>query len=81
MRRATGNELDLVWAVDVSCENCGRTRRLQRRTLASLRDRGYHTLAQLGSRLYCMACQERNAGGRNVSVVPHWIGEGRRDRP
>ena len=47
MGRAMGNELAEAWAVDVSCENCGRTRRFQRDALMHLRARGCRTMAQL----------------------------------
>jgi len=81
MREVEGNELALAWAVDITCENCGRTRRFQRRALANLQDKGCRTLAQLGSRLYCLACEERDAAARNVSLVPHWIGRRQQGRP
>ncbi|MET0744721.1 MAG: hypothetical protein ABWY78_15230 [Microvirga sp.] len=73
MRAVEGNELALAWAVDIHCENCGRTRRFSRRALATFQERGCRTFAHLGSRLYCLACQERDAAARNVSLVPHWI--------
>jgi hypothetical protein len=61
-------ELASVRAVDIQCEDCGRTRRFQRPALLDLERKGVRTFPQLASRLYCRHCAERNGTGRNVSL-------------
>lgn len=63
-------ELRQARALDIECEDCGRTRRFQRRDLLELDMEGIRTFQQLGSKLYCRHCRERRGKGRNVSLKP-----------
>ena len=68
------SELSQVRALDLICEDCGRTRRLSRPRLLDLERQGLRTLHALGARLICAACRERGGQGRNVSLRPQWRG-------
>ena len=77
MRQAAfreASELSLMRALDLVCEDCGRTRRLFRPRLLDFERQGFRTLHALGARLVCAACRERGGQGRNVSLKPQWRG-------
>jgi len=69
--RHRDSELRRAWALDITCENCGRVRRFQRRKILDLEARGYRSFHELGSRLYCRGCDERDAASRNIKIIPH----------
>ena len=64
------SELEAYQVIDIECEDCGRTRRMQRRAIAEAIRNGAHTLIELHNKLYCSACRERGAPGRNVNLYP-----------
>ena len=67
------SELRQARALDIVCEDCGRTRRFQRRDLLELDLEGFHSFHQLGSKLVCRHCRERKGEGRNISLKPRWF--------
>jgi hypothetical protein len=66
-------ELRQARALDVECEDCGRTRRFQRRDLLALDREGVRTFRHLGSRLTCRHCRDRSGSGKNVTLKPRWF--------
>lgn len=67
------SELRQARALDIVCEDCGRTRRFHRRDLLELDLEGIRSFHQLGSKLVCKHCRERRGEGRNVSLKPRWF--------
>ena len=63
-------ELASFSAVDIRCEDCGRTKRLQRRQLQDIVHSGTRSLIGLHNRLYCSACRGRGGDGRNIDLQP-----------
>lgn len=64
------SELRQAKALDIVCEDCGRTRRFQRRDLLELDMEGFRTFPQLGSKLVCRHCKGRRGAGKNISLKP-----------
>jgi hypothetical protein len=69
MRHWSEGELLTVRALDIACEDCGRTRRLQRQRLVQLDEGGIKSFHQLGNKLRCSACAERDGKGRNIKII------------
>ena len=69
------SELRQARALDIVCEDCGRTRRFQRRDLLELDMEGFRTFPQLGSKLVCRHCRERQGRGKNISLKPRWFSQ------
>ncbi|TCR63196.1 hypothetical protein [Bosea sp. BK604] len=63
-------ELALVRAIDIRCEDCGRTRRMQAPAIARHVSAGCHSLIGLHDKLYCAVCRERGGLGKNLSLFP-----------
>jgi len=63
-------ELSGFRAIDIRCEDCGRTKRMQPREIAGHVASGTYSLVGLGNRLCCSVCRDRGGLGRNVSVFP-----------
>ena len=56
-------------AIEITCEDCGRTKLWTRVTLESVVT-STTTLDDLGARLFCSACRLRGGGGYNVRLRP-----------
>jgi len=67
------SELRQARALDIVCEDCGRTRRFQRRYLLELDMEGFHSFQQLAAKLVCRHCRERRGEGHNVTLRPRWF--------
>ncbi|MDE1438004.1 hypothetical protein, partial [Bacillus licheniformis] len=63
-------ELSLFRAIDMRCEDCGRSKRMQppeiRRHIAD----GIFSLVGLHAKLQCKVCRSRGGMGKNVSLFP-----------
>lgn len=68
-------ELLAYSALDIECEECGRTKRMQAPQIAGHVRRGVHTLIGLHNKLYCSACRERGLPARNINLYPKLRGE------
>lgn len=68
--RGQRSELASVWAVDIRCDDCGRTKRLQGRALSGLVANGTHSIVGLHNKLFCSVCRDRGGLGKNVSLSP-----------
>lgn len=68
-------ELSSYSALDIECEECGRTKRMQSHEIAQHVARGVHTLIGLHNKLLCSACRERGLPARNINVYPKPRGE------
>jgi RNase P subunit RPR2 len=66
------NELVSAKALEVICEDCGRTRRLDRWKLIELDEGGVKSFHQLGHRLRCKTCRAAQGEGNNVRMRPIW---------
>lgn len=67
------SELRQARALDIVCEDCGRTRRFQRRLLLELDMEGFTSFQQLAAKLVCKHCRERQGQGHNVTLRPRWF--------
>jgi hypothetical protein len=56
-------------AIEITCDDCGRTKLWTRATLAAMVDPAT-TLDELGARLFCSACRLRGGGGFNICLRP-----------
>lgn len=63
-------ELSGFRAIDIRCEDCGRTKRMQPREIAGHIERGVYSLVGLHNRLHCSVCRDRGGMGKNVSLIP-----------
>ncbi|WP_126111921.1 MULTISPECIES: hypothetical protein [unclassified Bosea (in: a-proteobacteria)] len=68
--RAGRSELASVWAIDIRCDDCGRTKRMQAPEIAGVVRQGTRSLIGLHNRLHCALCRERGGLGRNISITP-----------
>lgn len=65
-----GPELARFRAIDISCDDCGRTKRLRAPEIAEIMGQGTHSLYGLHNRLRCALCHERGGLGKNISLAP-----------
>jgi hypothetical protein len=70
-----GPELASFRAIDISCDDCGRTKRLQAPEIADIVGQGTHSLFGLHNRLHCALCRERGGLGKNINLYPIKRGE------
>jgi hypothetical protein len=63
-------ELAAYRAIDIECEECGRTKRMQPPAIAAAVRGGTRTLIGLHNKLYCSACRDRGLQGRNINLYP-----------
>lgn len=69
-------ELAQFWAINIHCEDCGRTKRMPPREINQHIANGVHTLMALHNKMRCSACSERGiGGGKNISIYPYERGE------
>jgi hypothetical protein len=59
--------LSQIAALNVRCDDCGRTSRLERQALDGLPD---YCLSELRKKLLCSHCREMGALGKNVAAMP-----------
>lgn len=64
------SELAGYRAIDIECEECGRTKRMQPPAIAAVVRGGTRTLIGLHNKLYCSACRDRGLQGRNINLYP-----------
>lgn len=60
--------LSQLTALEVLCEPCGRTRRMEGDKVGQLVERGYRSIDDLEGRLVCSACAER----RRLTIIPYF---------
>lgn len=65
-----GSELAQYRAIDISCDDCGRTKRLRAAEIADIISQGTCSLFGLHNRLRCTLCYERGGLGKNISLIP-----------
>lgn len=63
-------ELSQFRAIDIRCDDCGRTKRLQAPDIREHIARGVHSLIGLHDKLHCSVCRSRGGMGKNVSLFP-----------
>lgn len=68
-------ELSLFRAIDIRCDDCGRTKRMQPREIRQQIGAGVYSLIGLHNRLHCSVCRSRGGLGKNVSLLPIRRGE------
>lgn len=68
-------ELSAFRAIDIRCEDCGRTKRMQPAEIRHQIAGGTYNLVSLGNKLHCSVCRDRGGLGKNVSVYPIKRGE------
>ena len=73
--RKGAGELRRAWALDIFCEDCGHTRRFQRRDLLELETEGFRTFQHLAAKLVCKHCRERQGQGAGQGQG-RWQGQG-----
>lgn len=56
-------------AVDIRCDDCGRSKRMPPSEVARHLGQG-RSLIALHNRLYCALCRERGGLGKNISLIP-----------
>jgi hypothetical protein len=71
MGKPLWNGLDGVSALDAACGNCGRTKRLRlnRYMIDGYKQRGVHTVEDLGEKLSCARCREHGKPSKNISLT------------
>lgn len=62
-------------AVDIRCEDCGRTKRMQPREIAKHIHAGTKSMVGLGNKLHCSVCRDRGGIGKNISLFAVQRGE------
>lgn len=68
-------ELSLFRAIDIRCDDCGRSKRMQPSDIRSHIANGVYSLIGLHDKLHCTVCRDRGGLGKNVSVYPIKRGE------
>lgn len=69
-------ELKQFWAINIHCEDCGRTKRMPAGEINRHVNNGVHTLMDLYLKMRCTVCSERGiGGGKNISLYPFKRGE------
>lgn len=63
-------ELAAVRAIDIRCEDCGRTKRMQAAAIAAQIRIGRRSIVGLHDKLYCALCRDRGGLGKNISLFP-----------
>lgn len=63
-------ELATYWAIDIRCEDCGRTKRMQPGDIAAVVKGGTRSLIGLHNKLFCSVCRDRGGQGRNINLYP-----------
>jgi hypothetical protein len=63
-------ELAAYSAIDIECEECGRTKRMQSPAIGSVIRSGTHTLIGLHNKLHCSVCRSRGGLGKNINLYP-----------
>lgn len=63
-------ELASYRAIDIRCDDCGRTKRLQVAEISRFIRAGTHSLIGLHDKLYCSVCRDRGGLGKNIDLKP-----------
>ncbi len=61
-------------SLSVYCENCGRTRRLNRLQIRNMAGDNINSVEQLAHKLKCRACDEQGKMSKNISIRPNYKG-------
>lgn len=64
------SELAEYRAIDMRCDDCGRTKRMQSGEIVGHARAGVRSLVALGNKLHCSLCRDRGGLGRNISLFP-----------
>ena len=68
-------ELSLFRAIDIRCDDCGRTKRMQPHEIRRHVDNGVYSLIGLHDKLHCSVCRARGGLGKHISIYPIKRGE------
>lgn len=68
-------ELSILRAIDIRCDDCGRTKRMPPSEIRRHVANGVYSLVGLHDKLHCLVCRDRGGLGKNVSLYPIKRGE------